>query len=228
MENDHNSRRGGKGNANEGSKWNRVKKKKMKEGLKEYTRKQPYRMCLHSARGNHEREALDQSFSTSAHHDIGLPYIHLRLLHPPTFSRLVHLKCFRPLLLAAGCQSFQVGQSPLLWARSRNRSATLILEFCLSRSLTTSTRFSLDRSTFFSFLLLVMLLGWIGIRWHFFFFERKAGGKNFAPSLTPFQLLRSIRIFDFRGQCNGRFLRDANGIWRFIKDRYESVDSKVE
>lgn len=37
----------------------------------------------------------------------------------------------------------------------------------------------------------------------FFFFERKAGGKNFAPSLTPFQLLRSIRIFDFRGQCNG-------------------------
>lgn len=46
----------------------------------------------------------------------------------------------------------------------------------------------------------------------FFFFERKAGGKNFAPSLTPFQLLRSIRIFDFRGQCNGRFLRDANGI----------------
>lgn len=164
MENDHNSRRGGKGNANEGSKWNRVKKKKMKEGLKEYTRKQPYRMCLHSARGNHEREALDQSFSTSAHHDIGLPYIHLRLLHPPTFSRLVHLNRFRPLLLAAGCQSFQVGQSPLLWARSRNRSATLILEFCLSRSLTTSTRFSLDRSTFFSFLPLVMLLGWIGIR----------------------------------------------------------------
>lgn len=35
---------------------------------------------------------LDQSFSTSAHHDIGLPYVHLRLLHPPTFSRpVVHL-----------------------------------------------------------------------------------------------------------------------------------------
>lgn len=83
-----------------------------------------------------------------------LPYIHLRLLHPPTFSRLVHLKRFRPLLLAAGCQSFQVGQSALLWARSRNRS-TLILEFCVSWSLT--TRFSLDRSTFFSFSPLVML-----------------------------------------------------------------------
>ena len=35
-------------------------------------------------------ERLGQSFSTSVHHDIGLPYIHLRAVHPPTYSTLLY------------------------------------------------------------------------------------------------------------------------------------------
>lgn len=148
MENDNNSRRGGKEMRVKGG-WKRGKKKQM-EGLKEYTRNPTVVFCPGQPRaGGSTSHSRQVRITTSA-----LPYIHLRLLHPPTFSRLVHLKRFRPLLLAAGCQSFQVGQSALLWARSRNRS-TLILEFCVSWSLT--TRFSLDRSTFFSFSPLVML-----------------------------------------------------------------------
>ncbi|EFN72304.1 hypothetical protein EAG_01997 [Camponotus floridanus] len=38
-------------------------------------------------------ERLGQSLPTSVHHDIGLPYIHLRAAHPPTFSTLFTLTC---------------------------------------------------------------------------------------------------------------------------------------
>jgi len=42
-------------------------------------------------------ERLGQSFSTSVHHDIGLPYIHLRAVRPPTYSTLFYLNLRPPL-----------------------------------------------------------------------------------------------------------------------------------
>lgn len=47
------------------------------------------------ARGGHElsRERLGQSFPTSVHHDIGLPYI-LRAAHPPTYSTFMFTHSF--------------------------------------------------------------------------------------------------------------------------------------
>lgn len=78
MENDNNSRRGGK--EVKGG-W-KIGKKKQMEGLKEYTRKQPYSCILPGATTSGR---LDQSFSTSAHHDIGTA------LYPPTFTTSTHV-----------------------------------------------------------------------------------------------------------------------------------------
>lgn len=75
----------------------KMEKERKKEGLtRERDRSQNYLVahctCIAILPGATTSERLDQSFSTSAHHDIGLPYVHLRLLHPPTFSRpVVHL-----------------------------------------------------------------------------------------------------------------------------------------
>lgn len=78
--------------------WNeKMEKERKKEGLtRERDRSQNYLVahctCIAILPGATTSGKLDQSFSTSAHHDIGLPYVHLRLLHPPTFSRpVVHL-----------------------------------------------------------------------------------------------------------------------------------------
>lgn len=84
MENDNNSRRGGKEMRVKGG-WKRGKKKQM-EGLKEYTRKQPYScICIAILPGATTSGRLDQSFSTSAHHDIGTA------LYPPTFTTSTHV-----------------------------------------------------------------------------------------------------------------------------------------
>lgn len=82
-----------RGNANEKRKW---KRKERRKGWPEKEISQNYLVahctCIAILPGATTSGRLDQSFSTSAHHDIGLPYVHLRLLHPPTFSRpVVHL-----------------------------------------------------------------------------------------------------------------------------------------
>lgn len=110
---------------------------------------------------------LDQSFSTSAHHDIGLPYIHLRLLHPPTFSRLVHLN---PSLSRGGSPSvpsWSVGVALDQVKESIRHSYIRILH----RSLTTLTRFfsSIDPLFFLSFFFFSLLswrISWMTFFWY--------------------------------------------------------------